>query len=376
MRNKTQSVIKHIFSLSLRVSAFTALVAALIILPTAQVFADSFDDQIRALQQEVSRYQDEAGALRAKANSLQNEVNALNAEISALQKEIDLKEAELAQINDNIVKTEQRLENQKKLLAANLRSMYLESQVSSLEMIASSKSISDFIDKQEYRNKIREQVQKNIAEVKQLKEDLAKQKTNAEHVLADQKSQRTVLADKKSQQASLLAQTQGQEAAYQNLTKQKNSEIAGLRAAQAAANRAAGGKVVAGDPNHGGYPSKWDAPVPQDSRLDNWGMYNRECVSYTAYRVYASGRYMPYWGDGHGDAKYWDDKAIAAGIPVSSTPRIGDVAISNSGPYGHAMYVEAVLGNGQIYVSQYNYGFTGEYSEMTISTSGLVFIHF
>lgn len=352
------------------------LVATLIMLPAAQVFADSFDDQIRALQQEVSKYQDEASALRAKANTLQNELNALNAEINALQNEINLKEAELAKINDTIAKTEIRLENQKKLLAANLRSMYLEGQVSSLEMIASSKSISDFIDKQEYRNKIREQVQKNITEIKQLKEELAKQKTEAEHVLADQKAQRTVLADKQSTQRTLLAQTQGQEAAYQNLSRQKTSEIAGLRAAQAAANRSAGGKVVPGDPNHGGYPAKWDAPVPQDSRLDNWGMYNRECVSYTAYRVWASGRYMPYWGDGHGDAKYWDDKAYAAGIPVSSTPRIGDVAISNSGPYGHAMYVEAVLGNGQIYVSQYNYGFTGEYSEMTISTSGLVFIHF
>lgn len=353
-----------------------ALVMTLVFFPITQVAADSFDDQIKALQNEVSKYQDQAGALRAQANTLQNELNALNAEISALQNEINLKEAELAKINDTIVKTEQRLENQKKVLAGNLRAMYLEGQVSPLEMIASSNSISDFIDKQEYRNKIRDQIQKNISDIKQLKEDLAKQKKDAEQVLADQKTQRTALDGKKSEQSNLLAQTKGQEAAYQNLVKQKNSEIAGLRAAQAAANRAAGGRIVAGDPNHGGYPAKWDAPVPQDSRLDSWGMYNRECVSYTAYRVWASGRYMPYWGDGMGDAKYWDNKAIAAGIPVSSTPQVGDVAISNSGPYGHAMYVEAVLGNGQIYVSQYNYGFTGEYSEMTISTSGLVFIHF
>ncbi len=375
MRNKTPRVIRHILKLPARVGAILLIVAALVILPTAQTFADSFDEQIKALQQEVSKYEDQAGALRAAADTLQNNLAALNAEMSALQKDIDLKEAELAKINDTIKKTEVRLDNQMKLLAANLRSMYLEDQVSSLEMIASSKSISDFIDKQEYRNKIRDQVHKNIGEIKQLKIDLAKQKADAEHVLADQKAQKAVLADKQSQQQNLLAQTQGQEAAYQNLTKQKNSEIAGLRAAQAAANRAAGGKIVPGDPGHGGYPAKWDAPVPQDSRLDNWGMYNRECVSYTAYRVWASGRYMPYWG-GHGDAKLWDNNAVAEGIPVSSSPKAGDIAISNAGPYGHAMYVEAVLGGGQIYVSQYNYGFTGEYSEMTISTSGLVFIHF
>lgn len=375
MRNKTQSVIKHIFSLLLRVSTVIVLATALITFPAAQVVnADSFDDQIRALQQEVSKYQDEAGALRAKADTLQNELNALKAETAALQRQIDVKEAELAKINDDIAKTEKRLDNQKKALATNLRSMYLESQITPLEMVASSKSISDFIDKQEYRNKIREQVQRNISDIRQLKEELAAKKVEAEHVLADQKAQRTVLADKQNEQANLLAQTQGQEAAYQRLTKEKNSEIAALRAAQAAANRASGGKVIPGDPNHGGYPAKWDN-APINAYIDNWGMYSRQCVSYTAYRVWASGRHMPYWG-GHGNAKFWDDNAIRDGIPVGYTPKVGSVAVDNSGPYGHVMYVEAVLGNGQIYVSQYNYGWTGEYSEMTRSASGLVYIYF
>ena len=104
-------------------------------------------------------------------------------------------------------------------------------------------------------------------------------------------------------------------------------------------------------------------------------MYNRECVSYTAFRVAASGRYMPYWG-GHGNANQWPDSARAAGIPVDGNPQVGDVAISMAGPYGHAMYVEAV-GGGKVRVSQYNYGSpAGTYSEMTISAAGLYFIHF
>ena len=47
-----------------------------------------------------------------------------------------------------------------------------------------------------------------------------------------------------------------------------------------------------------------------------------------------------------------------------------------AGYYGHVMYVEEVYSNGTIKVSQYNYGVTGEYSEMVISSSGLRFIHF
>lgn len=371
---KINKTISRVVLKPLKIFVIFATVGSMVLLPNIQVRADSFDDQIKALQQEVNRFQEQAGALRAQANTLQNALSALNAEMSALQNQISLKEAELAQINDTIIKTEQRLENQKTLLGGNLRSMYLDGQVTPLEMVASSKSISDFIDKQEYRNKIREQVSKSITEIKQLKEELAKQKIAAEQVLADQKNQRADLASKQGEQAKLLAETQGQEAAYQRLSKDRNSQIAGLRAAQAAANRRSGGTVVPGDPNHGGYPDKWNN-APLDAYVDNWGMYTRECVSYAAYRVWASGRYMPYWG-GHGNANLWDNNAIADGIPTGSQPRVGAIAIDNNGYYGHAMYVEAVLPNGQIYVSQYNYVWAGEYSEMTRSASGLVYIYF
>lgn len=104
-------------------------------------------------------------------------------------------------------------------------------------------------------------------------------------------------------------------------------------------------------------------------------MYNRECVSYTAFRVAASGRNMPYWG-GIGNANQWDENADRAGIPNDGNPRAGDVAISNRGAYGHAMYVESVNANGTINISQYNASLNGRYSTNTIDPSGLVFIHF
>lgn len=362
-------VLKPLRLLALIVAAF-----ALVLLPAAQVSADAFDEQIRALQREIASFQDQAAQLRAQADTLQNQVNALQAERSALQTQINLKEAELAQIKQDIIKAEQRLVNQMDLLGANLRSMYLESTVSPLEMVASSSSISDFIDKQEYRNKIREQIQKNIAQVRKTKQELADKKVTAEHVLTDQKAQKEALVAKENEQALLLAQTQGQEASYQQLTKERSAQVAELRAQQAALNRRAGGTVVPGDPGHGGYPAVWDN-APMNAYVDNWGMYSRQCVSYTAFRVYNSGRHMPYWG-GSGNANQWDENATAAGITVSNTPKAGAVAIDNAGFYGHAMYVEAVLPGGQIYVSQYNYGWTGEYSEMTRTASGLVYIYF
>lgn len=41
-----------------------------------------------------------------------------------------------------------------------------------------------------------------------------------------------------------------------------------------------------------------------------------------------------------------------------------------------SQYVERVNGDGTIMVSQYNYGLDGNYSEMTISGAGLIYIYF
>ncbi|MGH7196258.1 MAG: CHAP domain-containing protein [Candidatus Saccharimonadales bacterium] len=364
-----------------RVVLLLVLAFCLALAPVTSAYADMYDDQIRALQNEVDQYQSEASRLRGQADTLQNQLNTLEAEKSALQKQISLNEAELARLNDEIKKTEERLENQKELLGQNLRSMYLESSISPLEMIASANSISDYIDKQEYRNTIRDRVQKSMTEIRDLKEQLDKQKIAVEQKLTDQKEQRGVLAQKSAEQANLLAQTQGQEAAYQKLASQRNSRIAELVAQQKAANLRWGGNISYGPNCGGGYSGPWNwCNAPLDAYVDKWGMYTRECVSYTAFKVWQSGRHMPYWG-GRGNAKQWDDNARAAGISVDSNPRAGDVAVWNVGYYGHVMYVEAVRGNGDIYISEYNFDWTGRYSERTISadtwrSQGFVFIHF
>lgn len=154
---------------------------------------------------------------------------------------------------------------------------------------------------------------------------------------------------------------------------QQRQQIADWQAAQAAANRGLGGSIVAGDPNHGGYPAQWDN-ARQDSRLDNWGMYNRECVSYAAWKVYQTYGHMPYWG-GVGNANQWIRDARNAGIATGAAPQVHSVAISLRGYYGHAMWVEKVSGN-MIYVSQYNYDLRGHYSEMWVNASSFTYIYF
>jgi peptidoglycan DL-endopeptidase CwlO len=221
---------------------------------------------------------------------------------------------------------------------------------------------------------VQNKIDGQIKEINALQAQLEKQKAELDVVVKSEQSQNDQLASAQAQQQQLLAFNQGQQTAFNQQISANSGQIAELRRQQIAANArftGGGGSAACG----GGYPGYW-CNAPQDSIIDTWGMYNRECVSYTAFRVAASGRYMPYWG-GVGNANQWDDNARRAGIPVDGNPQPGDVAISNSGAFGHAMYVESVNGNGTINISQYNAALDGRYSTRGgLSPAGLVFIHF
>lgn len=343
------------------------------------VFADQYDDQIRSIQSQIDGYNAQAAGLKAQADTLQNQIAELNAQKSVIQSQIDLSQAKHDQLVAQISDTQKKIAATEAVLASTIADMYVDSKTTPLEMVASSSNISDYVNAEQYNDVASQQVTDAINQIKSLKATLVKQQTEVDAVLADQQSQRAVLQQKTDEQNQLLAQTQGSEAAYQNLISSSNASIANLRAQQAAANAAAArkynGVITAGDASHGGYPSNW-ANATQDTIIDNWGMFNRECVSYTAYKVYTTFGNMPYWG-GSGNANQWPGDADAAGIPRGSTPKVHSVAIMNIGAYGHAAWVESVNGNGTVTVSQYNYGIHGEYTTMTIDASAFyTYIYF
>lgn len=348
---------------------------------TAQVFADPYDQRINELNGSIDQNQKKIAELKSQGDTLANKLESARLETANLQAKIDANEAKNAQLKAQITEAEAKITENKRILANSIRKLYIDGDISSLEILASSKSLSDYVDKQEYRDRVKNKIATLTSQVEELKVQMEKQQVEVENLIRDQVGMRVDLQSKQDELDKLLSDTRGQEDAYQRQVAADNSEVNRLRQEQAAANASRlsprnGGisYVPSSGITNGGYPTLW-ANAPQDSMADSWGMYNRECVSYTAFKVYQSGRYMPYWG-GRGNANRWPANARAAGIPVDGSPRAGDVAISMSGYYGHAMYVERVNGDGTIRVSQYNYGIRGEYSEMTISSAGLYFIHF
>lgn len=338
------------------------------------VLADRFDEQINSLNQQNSQTQQQDKLLENEAANLQSVVARIQGEIAAIEQQIAANQTKRAETLAKIDEAETELAKQKKLLGENIRMMYLEGDISTLEMLASSKDLSHFVDKQQYRESIQSKIKDTLDKVTALKTQLKTDKENIEKLIADQQAMQTQLDGQRAEQDRLLALNQDQQSAYEQNIKSNNSKIAELRRQQIAANAAFTGTGSRKNiPDSTGYP--WaNAPFPNEL-VDSWGMYQRQCVSYTAWKVWKNGRHMPYWG-GRGNANQWDDNARAAGIPVDGNPRVGDIAVSNKGYYGHVMYVEAVYDDGTIYISQYNAGWDGRYSEARIPVGSLVFIHF
>jgi surface antigen len=342
----------------------------------AVAHADQFDDQINALNAQNASTQGVLNGLESQAGSYQAVINQLQSQINAVQSQIADNQAQQAQLQQQIVADQQQIDQKKQELSATIKALYIDGQTSTIEELATSKNLSDYVDKEEYRTTVQNQLNGKIKEIGDLQVQLQGKKTQIDQLLDSEKTQNTQLSSDQGQQDQLLSYNQGQQDAYNQQINANSSQITKLRQAQIAANaRFSGG----GAPGHGptcggGYPGVW-CNAPQDSIIDSWGMYNRECVSYTAFRVAASGRNMPYWG-GTGNANQWPGDARAAGIPVDNSPTSGSVAISMAGAFGHAMYVESVNGNGTINISQYNVNLDGRYSTATVSASGLYFIHF
>jgi peptidoglycan DL-endopeptidase CwlO len=355
-------------------------VSAAALAATPMVYAATLQEQINALSKEQSDKVSNKNQLGVTANSLQDAIGKLQAEIANLQTQIGTNEQKRDEVQAQITKAEADLAHQRTALGESLKAMYVDGSISSLEMLASSQDINDFVDQEQYQQSVQGQVQRTLTTIKDLKAKLDNDKATLERMIADLGDMRSKVAAQQAEQSRLLSLNQAQQAELDSQIKADGAKIADLRKQQAMENaRLGGNKIPAGIPGGGGYPGAW-AFAPIDSIVDSWGMYNRECVSWTAYKVYSSGRYMPYWG-GRGNANQWDDNARAAGIPVDGSPREGDVAVSNAGTWGHVMYVEAVGGDGSIYVSDYNQQFDGLYREYwisadTVRSRGLVFIHF
>lgn len=336
-------------------------------------FAAATCSTIAECSQQITDSKNAVNDLQNQALSYQDAISRLQSEIAGLQGQIAANQTEQARLQKEIADAQAQIDTQKAILGKDIYTMYVEGQITPFEALASSNKLSDYVDKEEYRQAVQNSLQVTLDKIAKWQADLNVQKQRVATLLADQRNQASQLSAAQASQANLLSLNKSQQASYNAQTAQNQAKLNALIAAQRAANNAAPAGTYSfvrfpgsvQDFSPGAYPyassgfSMSTAPGCNDNDgPDPWGYCTRQCVSYAAWAVKASGRSAPmYWGN----AKNWDDRARAAGIPVYNSPAVGDIAVSNSGTWGHVMYVEAVSGN-RIYVSQYNAQLDGHLS--------------
>jgi len=360
--------------------------------------ADQYDDKINALQQDIDNYNAHALQLAAQTNTLQSAVAELTNQAAIIQTQIDLSQAKYDKLVVQITDTEKKIKDNKDALGVTIANLYVDDNVTPLEMLASSKNVSDYLDKQEYRNSVRDQLTSTITKIKNLKTQLDQQKIDVGRTLGDQTNAKNALVAKQQEQQNLLEQTQGQEAAYQQLAVEAQAQQAEMRTQQQAYlaslyNTGGGAKLIAG----GAAPDyPWDKNnCPMGGELGKSGnlvyySYDgsngnggdghsygcRQCASYVAWRVARETNYYP---ENWGNATNFPESAQSMGYIVGYVPRAGSIGIirgTGSAPEGHVVWIESVNDDGTLTVSQYNYNYNypsplgwGLYSKMIVPVS-------
>jgi len=369
-----------------RVSFF--IVGALILILSPLVRADTLQQQINNLQNQNAVAQGSVDSLQSQAKSFQNAINLLQSQINAMQIAISANQQRISDLQNKIVKAQADLDYQKSVLASDVRAIYVGGSVSTIEQLASSKNMNVFVDQQTYQKAVEGKIQKTLTEIAQLQNQLNTQKAQVQQTLNLQQVQNAQLASDQQKQQSMLGYNQSQQDSYNQQIQSNQSKIVLLRQEQLAANKKLDttGSLTTSGSCGGTYPSSatgmfgsWGCNyahssdfVPGCDYMDNWGMCNRECVSYTAWMVYSN---YGISTNGFGNAKDWIFSAQRIGIPVGSTPKIGSVAIYTGGTYGHAMWVVGVEGN-QVHVLSYNDNYDGNFYDHYVNSSSLTFIYF
>ncbi|GEM_PF-4211630 len=121
------------------------------------------------------------------------------------------------------------------------------------------------------------------------------------------------------------------------------------------------------------YQDQYPFPREDPNNADPWLFYYRECTSYVAWRVnhflgvdtapWAFHNYLESDIAGalgrFSDAENWDDRAVAIGLVVNTTPEVGAIAHWNAGDQGyevgHVAFVEEVNVDGSVNLTEYNF---------------------
>lgn len=197
------------------------------------VYAADTQTKLKQVDQGIAEGNSHIEELRGQQRTLQGTIDTLNAQIATVETQIRTTRASIAATQAEIAVKQRQLEQKKVVLHENVRLIYSQGNVSSMEMIASSRDFSEYFDKQYYNDRIKEHIQEAMDEIARLKTVLDKRQAELAKQSEQLDAQEKSLASQRAEQQRVLAVSQGEEAKYQayvqDLGKQRQALESQLR---------------------------------------------------------------------------------------------------------------------------------------------------
>ncbi len=192
--------------------------------------------------EELQSIQDQKTQVDTQINSLQGEIDGLQGEINDLQTKINDSQAKIDNLNSQIELIKTKILKLKELLGSYLRSMYIDGQSSDLELVLTSNSFSEFVDKAEYKQSMTSKIRGTLSEINTNKQELEE---SIKDVEVEKSNLLGLMADAESKQNSVIGQQNQQYNIYENLSQKEKEVLERMRREQDEAR----GRIVCSDAN-------------------------------------------------------------------------------------------------------------------------------
>lgn len=219
-----------LFIISLLTTSYLLLAASSYAQTDDQRIAE-LRQQIETLEKEAEQYRGNIASEQAKAKSLQGEIIILNNNIKKIQtqititsKNIDKTGVEIEGLETTIFDTQQDINYKKDTVGRLILSLYKQDKESLVEILIKNQNLSDFLRQTQYNANINTALFDLITDLKGEKNILEKNKADTENKKQElealnqkQKQQNSSLTQTKTGKNTLLTKTKGQEAQYQKM---------------------------------------------------------------------------------------------------------------------------------------------------------------
>lgn len=142
---------------------------------------NSIRSQKKTMENRKKQTQSQASNLINAIDQVKTKIDVLDDKIDRNAVQLEQVQAEAAVAEENLTETNRQLDEQVKVFNSRVRDIYENGSVSYLEVILSSNSFSDFLDRFEYMRAIVEQDSQTVTRIEDIQAKLQKQKTLLEN---------------------------------------------------------------------------------------------------------------------------------------------------------------------------------------------------